>query len=265
MSYQVQTRNGGQWDTDGMGDNKPRTLAECEDFIRWATSSECDWTRDASAPHTYRVVEVDADGRVVRPLYDTERTDALEVTEYSVQMTDSETPSAWMGAAHVTEARPGAQDGGRVRFTVRTTDPAELEEALEADPMVIEYEEIEDERRDPVEVCREVASIVGDDGTGDLGVIVRQALRDDPNATPEEIADIVREAREDAPSEPTSLLDALRRAHTVETSVTGCVYVDGKEIDAQAWDHMEMTWDGSADGLEDFGWEAAADAMRDAD
>jgi hypothetical protein len=44
----------------------------------------------------------------------------------------------------------------------------------------------------------EVASLVSDDGTGDLGVIVRQALEDDANATAEEIAEIVREAREEA-------------------------------------------------------------------
>jgi hypothetical protein len=44
----------------------------------------------------------------------------------------------------------------------------------------------------------EVAVLVGDDGTDNLGVIVRQALIDDPDATPEDIAAIVRDAREEA-------------------------------------------------------------------
>jgi hypothetical protein len=43
-----------------------------------------------------------------------------------------------------------------------------------------------------------VAALVGDDGTGDLGVIVRQALIDDPSATAGGIAEIVREARAEA-------------------------------------------------------------------
>lgn len=46
-----------------------------------------------------------------------------------------------------------------------------------------------------------VSSLVGDDGTGDLGIIVRQALNDDPSATVDDIAAIVREAREDAAAE----------------------------------------------------------------
>lgn len=44
----------------------------------------------------------------------------------------------------------------------------------------------------------DVAAIVGDDGTGDLGGITAQALKDDPSATAEDIAEIVREARADA-------------------------------------------------------------------
>lgn len=42
------------------------------------------------------------------------------------------------------------------------------------------------------------AALVGNDGTGDLGVIVRQALIDDPATTVKDVARIVREAREDA-------------------------------------------------------------------
>jgi hypothetical protein len=40
-----------------------------------------------------------------------------------------------------------------------------------------------------------------DDGTGDLGVIVRQALADDPDATAADIRAIVAEARADAETE----------------------------------------------------------------
>lgn len=50
-------------------------------------------------------------------------------------------------------------------------------------------------------MIREVAAVVGDDGTGDLGIIVRQALADDPAATASEIAEIVVEARETATAE----------------------------------------------------------------
>jgi hypothetical protein len=61
-----------------------------------------------------------------------------------------------------------------------------------------------------------------------------------------------------------ALLAALRAGgYDVQTPVTGSVIVDGQEIDSAAWDRMVMEWDGSADGLEDMGWEHAADAMRD--
>lgn len=61
-------------------------------------------------------------------------------TTYSVQMTDSETAAAWMGAA--SSVRPGTQDSGRVRMIVETTDAAALEAALEADDMVLSYDEV---------------------------------------------------------------------------------------------------------------------------
>jgi hypothetical protein len=48
------------------------------------------------------------------------------------------------------------------------------------------------------EITRQVAEAVGDDGTGDLGVIVEHALRDDPNEAVGVIIAIVREARSDA-------------------------------------------------------------------
>lgn len=60
-----------------------------------------------------------------------------------------------------------------------------------------------------------------------------------------------------------SLLDALRLAHEVETPVTGSVIVDGEEITSEAWDRMAMTWDGTPDGLEELGYEDAAEALRD--
>lgn len=44
----------------------------------------------------------------------------------------------------------------------------------------------------------EVAALVGDDGTGDLGIIVRQALTDDSNVSAEDIAAVMRDAREEA-------------------------------------------------------------------
>lgn len=61
-----------------------------------------------------------------------------------------------------------------------------------------------------------------------------------------------------------ALLAALRAGgYTVETVTTGAVIIDGQHIDSGAWDRMAMSWDGTADGLEDLGWEQAADAMRD--
>ena len=52
-----------------------------------------------------------------------------------------------------------------------------------------------------LDLIAEVARLVGDDGTGDLGIIVRQAVADDPSCKPAEIADIVRDAREEAAAE----------------------------------------------------------------
>lgn len=42
-----------------------------------------------------------------------------------------------------------------------------------------------------------VGRIIGDDGTGDLYVIAREALKDDPTTTADDIAATVRDARED--------------------------------------------------------------------
>lgn len=62
----------------------------------------------------------------------------------------------------------------------------------------------------------------------------------------------------------TALIAALRAGgYTVETVTTGAVVVDGQHIDSGAWDTMAMSWDGTADGLEDIGWDMAAESMRE--
>lgn len=70
----------------------------------------------------------------------------------------------------------------------------EAREIAREDPSLI-YLDVDGDRA--ADLCIEVAALVGDDGTGDLGIIVRQALSDDANATAESIAEIVREARRD--------------------------------------------------------------------
>lgn len=47
------------------------------------------------------------------------------------------------------------------------------------------------------EMIKGVALRCGDDGTGDIGLIVRQAIADDPDVTVDEIVEIVRTARSD--------------------------------------------------------------------
>ena len=61
----------------------------------------------------------------------------------------------------------------------------------------------------------------------------------------------------------TALLDALKRAHKIETYCNGNVSIDGEILDKGPFEATAMSWDGTADGLEDLGWEMAADAMRD--
>ena len=51
------------------------------------------------------------------------------------------------------------------------------------------------------ELARNVSAMVGHDGTADIRTIVDCALSDNPDVTAEEIAEIVREAREDAKGE----------------------------------------------------------------
>lgn len=62
----------------------------------------------------------------------------MTTTTYSINLTDSEQTPAWM--ALCATATPGAQDSGRVRYTVTTEQPAALEAALNADADVLTYE-----------------------------------------------------------------------------------------------------------------------------
>lgn len=65
------------------------------------------------------------------------------LTVYTVNTIDSETPAAWMGAPHIVSLTAGAQDSGRCRYTVATSDGAALEVDLDADADVVEYSEID--------------------------------------------------------------------------------------------------------------------------
>lgn len=62
----------------------------------------------------------------------------MKTTTYSINLTDGDSAPAWMSLC--TTATPGAQDSGRVRYTVTTEQPEALEAALDADDSVIEYE-----------------------------------------------------------------------------------------------------------------------------
>lgn len=59
---------------------------------------------------------------------------------YSVNVVDSDKPSAWMRAAHIVTLTAGLQDSGRCAFRVVTSNPAALESALDADDAVLTYE-----------------------------------------------------------------------------------------------------------------------------
>jgi hypothetical protein len=52
-------------------------------------------------------------------------------------------------------------------------------------------------------LCRAVTALVGHDGSDNIRVIVDAALRDNPQATAEDIADIIRTARADWAAEQT--------------------------------------------------------------
>lgn len=97
-------------------------------------------------------------------------------TTYSINLTDSETTPAWM--ALCTTATPGAQDSGRVRYTVTTEQPEALESALDADESVIEYDAI---FKDDVRSWETVATYVhtypdgNSDGACDVEVQIGEA------------------------------------------------------------------------------------------
>ena len=61
-------------------------------------------------------------------------------TTYTVNTIDTDARQAWMDSPAVSSYRPVAQDSGRCRFDVETTDPATLESALETDADVLGYE-----------------------------------------------------------------------------------------------------------------------------
>ena len=66
----------GNWETDCIGDNAPRTRAECETDIADYCSPDCDWRRDAGAPHEYALRQVTAEGTTIRQHIDRRRDDA---------------------------------------------------------------------------------------------------------------------------------------------------------------------------------------------
>lgn len=59
---------------------------------------------------------------------------------YSINVIDSDTPPAWLDLC--TSATPGAQDGGRCRWTVTTERARELEAALGSDESVIRFHQV---------------------------------------------------------------------------------------------------------------------------
>ena len=61
----------------------------------------------------------------------------MTAATYSINLTDSDSTPAWLSLCAT--ATPGAQDSGRVRYTVTTEQPAALEAALDADDAVLEY------------------------------------------------------------------------------------------------------------------------------
>jgi hypothetical protein len=83
---------------------------------------------DGDSPELRAAIQAEARRRVIRT--------------YSVNVTDSETPAAWMRLPIVTSLTLGAQDSGRCAFRVTTTDAEALEAALDADADVLEYEAI---------------------------------------------------------------------------------------------------------------------------
>lgn len=61
-------------------------------------------------------------------------------TTYTINLADSDTKPAWLSLC--TTATPGAQDSGRVRYTVTTERAAELEREMDADESVLDYDHV---------------------------------------------------------------------------------------------------------------------------
>jgi hypothetical protein len=64
----------------------------------------------------------------------------MTTTTYTVNTIDTDARQAWMDTPGIVRYAAGAQDSGRCRFDVETTDAAALESALNADADVIDYE-----------------------------------------------------------------------------------------------------------------------------
>jgi hypothetical protein len=110
-------------------------------------------------------------------------------TRYSVSLCDDEGGEIRCvgGADDIDEAWALAVDEAREHGVPARLMPHESGEVTRTwEPMPM---------RDPAALAAEVGAMVGDDGSGDLRVIVEQALRDDPSVTAEAIAEIVGEAR----------------------------------------------------------------------
>lgn len=67
----------------------------------------------------------------------------MTTATYHLLCHDTDEPTPWMDTPGIFKLTPGAQDSGRVRYVVVTTDPAALESALDSDRSVISYESLD--------------------------------------------------------------------------------------------------------------------------
>lgn len=122
--------------------------------------------------------------------------------EFATQQEALAALQAEMGWDEIVESESYTIDNGSAVSCYATQEECDADQTGAYAPRVNEYE-----RDVEVASCRrstllaEVVALVGDDGTGDLGVIIDHA---EPGATAEDIADIVREARADAAAEVAS-------------------------------------------------------------
>lgn len=103
-------------------------------------------------------------------------------------------------AADIGDAVYGALEGA-IEYDTQTDAPVNgsYERTVEGGDWRVDVEEDNDDvqpSRDPRDICARLSAY--DDGHGILGIIVRQALRDNPSVTDEEIIEIIRESREQA-------------------------------------------------------------------